>query len=77
MSHVAETDSSKSFDSVAEYSESDQNSSDDNENNTPVYHTLPFKVVGVAHSRKTPLKITITRIGHWEPYVVCARLSVR
>lgn len=50
---MAETDSWKSFNSVAEYSESDQNSSDDNENNTPVYHTLPFKVVGVAHSRKT------------------------
>lgn len=40
--------------SVTEYSTEENGSSDDVESDsTPIYHTLPFKVIGVAHSTKT------------------------
>ena len=57
FSNISETTSSpseKSVKSVTEYSTEEIGSSDDVESDsTPIYHTLPFKVVGVAHSTKT------------------------
>lgn len=57
VSHISETTSSsseKSVKSVTEYSTEENGSSDDVESDsTPIYHTLPFKVIGVAHSTKT------------------------
>lgn len=57
VSHISETTSNsseKSVKSVTEYSTEENGSSDDVESDSPpIYHTLPFKVIGVAHSTKT------------------------
>ena len=57
ISHISETTSSsseKSMKSVTEYSTEENGSSDDVESDSsPIYHTLPFKVIGAAHTTKT------------------------
>ena len=56
VSHISKATSSsseKSMKSVTEYSTEENGSSDVGSDSTPIYHTLPFKVIGVAHTTKT------------------------
>ena len=57
VSHISKATSSsseKSMKSVTEYSTEESGSSDDVESDsTPIYHTLPFKVIGKTHTTKT------------------------
>jgi len=56
ISRISETTASDegSAQTVTEYSTEENGSSEEEENKVkPIFHTLPFKVVGVAHSTRT------------------------